>query len=57
MGAWGTGNYVPSTPKMPRQGTSKNTKYSATSRNGAKRSTEDRVDNVPGTTRRFTYQR
>lgn len=36
-GAWGTGNYVPATPKMTRQGTSKNTKYSATSRNGARK--------------------
>ncbi len=31
------GTYVPSTPKTTRQGNSKNTKLSATSRNGKKK--------------------
>ena len=36
-GAWGTGSYVTPNPKKTRQGNSKNTKYAATSRNGAKK--------------------
>ena len=34
-GAWGTGSYVPAQPKKTRQGSSKNTKIAATSRNSA----------------------
>ena len=33
----GTGNYIPAKPKTTRQGSSKNTKLSATSRNGARK--------------------
>lgn len=36
-GAWGASQYVESIPKKTRQGTGKNTKYAATSRNGAKK--------------------
>ncbi len=31
------GNYIPAKPKMTRQGSSKNTKYAATSRNAKKK--------------------
>ncbi len=31
------GNYIPANPKMTRQGSSKNTKYAATSRNAKKK--------------------
>ena len=38
-GAWGSTDYVEATPKKTRQGNGKHTKYSATSRNGAKKRT------------------
>ena len=37
QGAWGSLQYVESIPKKPRQGTGKNTKYAASSRNRAKK--------------------
>ena len=37
QGAWGSLQYVESIPKKTRQGTGKNTKYAASSRNGAKK--------------------
>ena len=37
MSLYNDGNYVPAKPKNTRQGTSKNTKLSATSRNAAKK--------------------
>tara|TARA_B100000029_G_C17584160_1_gene960638 strand:+ start:1126 stop:1260 length:135 start_codon:yes stop_codon:yes gene_type:complete len=37
MALYNNGNYIPAPPKMTRQGSSKNTKLSATSRNGAKK--------------------
>ncbi len=37
MALYNDGNYVPAQPKNTRQGTSKNTKLSATSRNHAKK--------------------
>jgi len=36
-GAWGSSQYVESVPKKTRQGTGKNTKFSASSRNRAKK--------------------
>ena len=37
QGAWGSLQYVESIPKKTRQGTGKNTKYAASSRNNAKK--------------------
>ena len=37
MAIMNAGNYVPAKPKCPRQGTSKNTKLSATARNARKK--------------------
>ena len=37
QGAWGSLQYVESIPKQTRQGTGKNTKYAASSRNRAKK--------------------
>ena len=37
MALYNDGNYVPAKPKNTRQGNSKNTKLSATSRNAAKK--------------------
>jgi hypothetical protein len=37
MALYNNGNYIPSPPKTTRQGKSKNTKLSATSRNAAKK--------------------
>tara|TARA_Y100000356_G_scaffold127508_1_gene126458 strand:+ start:190 stop:342 length:153 start_codon:yes stop_codon:yes gene_type:complete len=37
QGAWGSLQYVESIPKKTRQGTGKNTKYAASSRNRAKK--------------------
>ncbi len=37
VGAWGDSSYVPAQPKKSRQGNGKNTKLSATARNGAKK--------------------
>ena len=37
MALYNDGNYVPAKPNNTRQGTSKNTKLSATSRNAAKK--------------------
>ena len=37
QGAWGSTDYVESTPKKTRQGTGKNTKYAASSRNASKK--------------------
>ena len=36
-GAWGSMEFVETTPKKTRQGTGKHTKYAASSRNGAKK--------------------
>ena len=36
-GTWGSSEFVETRPKKTRQGTSKHTKYSATSRNEAKK--------------------
>ena len=36
-GALGTGDYIEATPKKTSQGRGKHTKYSASSRNGAKK--------------------
>jgi hypothetical protein len=36
-GAWGSQEFVESTPKKTRQGNGKHSKYSATSRNGARK--------------------
>jgi len=36
-GVWGSTTYVPAQPKKTRQGTGKNTKLSATSRNSSKK--------------------
>ena len=36
-GTWGSSSFVEAIPKKTRQGTGKHTKYSATSRNGAKK--------------------
>tara|TARA_X000000368_G_scaffold58128_2_gene41114 strand:- start:24572 stop:24724 length:153 start_codon:yes stop_codon:yes gene_type:complete len=37
QGAWGSSEYVESIPKKTRQGRGKHTKYTATSRNKAKK--------------------
>ncbi len=37
MGGFGTGDYIQATPKKTRQGTGKHTKYSASSRNSARK--------------------
>lgn len=37
QGAWGSSEYVESIPKKTRQGNGKHTKYTATSRNKAKK--------------------
>ena len=37
MALYNNSNYTPAKPKKTRQGTSKNTKLAATSRNGAKK--------------------
>ncbi len=37
MALYNNGTYMPAPPKMTRQGTSKNTKLSATSRNAKKK--------------------
>ena len=37
QGAWGSLQYVESIPKKTRQGTGKNTKYAASSRNNKKK--------------------
>ena len=37
QGAWGSTQYVESIPKKTRQGTGKNTKFAASSRNNAKK--------------------
>ena len=39
MGGFGTGDYIQAIPKKTRQGNGKHTKYSATSRNKAKKRT------------------
>tara|TARA_R100000008_G_C3501431_1_gene123923 strand:- start:525 stop:677 length:153 start_codon:yes stop_codon:yes gene_type:complete len=36
-GSWGSTTFVEATPKKTRQGSGKHTKYSATSRNNAKK--------------------
>ena len=36
-GSWGSTEFVESTPKKTRQGNGKHSKYSATSRNGARK--------------------
>ena len=36
-GTWGSSSFVEEIPKKTRQGSGKHTKYSATSRNGAKK--------------------
>ncbi len=37
QGAWGASQFIEAIPKKTRQGNGKHTKYSATSRNGARK--------------------